>query len=371
MGEAQFSAMVLMAVLTITLSVLLPRKVSGDQMLNRSRWMMAGGTALMSIQFLLQYLLKLRMMGVTQAVMVNLLFFIPCSWLFTLSIFNLQHEGQIRRSIWWNGIVTWLVVVIVLIVAAFISGKSLLVDTPEMRIAEYISALAYCVMQVNYTFTLHRGSQQLTQALSNYYDYDTGDMLRWMKRSVLLLALVAIGAPFLIFSKGLLLFGYALIVFFTLYYLVFCFICYCVSNDSRRVSEAKANADETKMEEERSQVHTMTEEERRRIGLIVDDWIQKKGHLHSGITMQEAVREMQIPRYQLAAWLKTTEWELFNPWLTHLRIDEAKRQLKAHPDWSNDTIAQQCGFASRSYFQQVFKKQTDMTPAQYVRECKI
>ena len=42
MGEAQYSAMVLMAVLTITLSVLLPRKVSGDQMLNRSRWMMAG-----------------------------------------------------------------------------------------------------------------------------------------------------------------------------------------------------------------------------------------------------------------------------------------------------------------------------------------
>ena len=77
MGEAQFSAMVLMAVLTITLTVLLPRKVSGDQMLNRSRWMMAGGTALMSIQFLLQYLLKLRMMGVTQAVMVNLLFLFP------------------------------------------------------------------------------------------------------------------------------------------------------------------------------------------------------------------------------------------------------------------------------------------------------
>ena len=81
---------------------------------------------------------------------------------------------------------------------------------------------------------------------------------------------------------------------------------------------------------------------------------------------ETVVADMHIPRYQLAAWLKTTEWELFNPWLTHLRIEEAKRVMKEHPDWSNDAIANQCGFSSRTYFQNVFHKQTGMTPSEFV-----
>ena len=47
-------------------------------------------------------------------------------------------------------------------------------------------------------------------------------------------------------------------------------------------------------------------------------------------------------------------------------IEEAKILLKAHPDWSNDSIADACGFGSRSYFQTVFKENTGMTPAQFV-----
>lgn len=62
---------------------------------------------------------------------------------------------------------------------------------------------------------------------------------------------------------------------------------------------------------------------------------------------------------------------MFNPWLTSLRIDEAKRLLREHPDWSNDTIAQLCGFSSRSYFQNVFRKQTGITPAQFAHQPEI
>ena len=42
-----------------------------------------------------------------------------------------------------------------------------------------------------------------------------------------------------------------------------------------------------------------------------------------------------------------------------------------HPQWSNDIIAEQCGFGSRSYFQTVFKKQTGMTPSEFIKQNKI
>lgn len=98
----------------------------------------------------------------------------------------------------------------------------------------------------------------------------------------------------------------------------------------------------------------------------MSQWIADGGHLHSGITIQTAADEMKLPRYQLSAWLKTTEQELFSPWITHLRIEEAKRTMTMHPEWSNDIVAEQCGFGSRSYFQTVFRKQTGMTPMQFM-----
>ena len=54
-----------------------------------------------------------------------------------------------------------------------------------------------------------------------------------------------------------------------------------------------------------------------------------------------------------------------------LLIEEAKRQMLNHPEWSNDVIAEQCGFGSRSYFQTVFKKQTGMTPSEFIKQNKI
>ena len=81
--------------------------------------------------------------------------------------------------------------------------------------------------------------------------------------------------------------------------------------------------------------------------------------------MAQVVKEVGVPRHQLTLWLRGTEWELFNPWLTHLRLEEAKKQLVEHPGWSNDIIAEHCGFNSRSYFQTVFKKTTGLSPTEY------
>ena len=58
----------------------------------------------------------------------------------------------------------------------------------------------------------------------------------------------------------------------------------------------------------------------------------------------------------------------FNPWLAYLRVEEAKRQLKEHPDWSNDAIAQRCGFSDRTTLQRTFKEKTGMTPTQFIQE---
>jgi len=364
MEEMQFCAMVLMSLLTVTLIVLLPRQVATDQVLDRSRWLMAAGTLLMAVQFFLQYIYDFRDLGVTQAVMVNLVFFVPCASFFTMSIINLQRQGHVEKMIWIVGVAAWLAVVVMITVAAWTDGQPLLTDTVHMRTAEYLSGIVYTVMQLYYTVILYRGNIRLARALDNYYDYDTEGMLRWIRRSVFMLAIVAVGAPFLIFSTGLPLLVYSLMIFFSIYYLVFSFICYCVSTDAKQVSEASQDDIEMKIEED----EPITKEESERVEEAVKKWVRSGRYLENGITMKMAVREMDVPRYLLSAWLKTTEWELFNPWLAHLRVERACFLIQEHPDWNNDTIALQCGFSSRSYFQQIFKKHMGMTPAKYIKE---
>ena len=55
----------------------------------------------------------------------------------------------------------------------------------------------------------------------------------------------------------------------------------------------------------------------------------------------------------------------YSEWIANLRIEEAKRILREHLDWSNETIAQHCGFNDRSYFHKKFKEVVGMSPADY------
>ena len=50
--------------------------------------------------------------------------------------------------------------------------------------------------------------------------------------------------------------------------------------------------------------------------------------------------------------------------LTEIRLDNAKYNLK-HTDHSLNTIAQECGFASYSYFTSCFRKRLGITPGEY------
>lgn len=361
----QFAGIVLTGALTAMLVCLLPQWQTGDRVYSRSRWMMTAGTMLLPIQFLLQYTLHFRQMGVTQAVMVNLLFFVPSAICISMAVLYLLRQGRVARREWAVGIVTYLLVLIMLSWALITDGQPLLSDTPELRKAEMASAVLYLCMQIYYSSLDFWELRRLKRALAGYYDQEKKELIRWLYTSVTMLVVSAVLAPIAIFWSSQWLIIYSVTLFFTIFYCVISFYSYGLDHARQQaISAAEENAEEGGLNDE-TIVSMIDDADRLHVEQAVNRWLSKGGHLKSGITIQNVVSDMRIPRYQLTAWLKTTEWELFNPWLTHLRLEEAKRQIRLHPEWSNDTIAEHCGFSSRSYFQTVFRKQTGMTPAQY------
>ena len=337
-GEYQFSATLLMALLTLSLAFVLPLKVGLRDDVNRSRWLLATGSLLLTVHFYLQYRLGFRTAGnVDDSVFLNLLFFMPASWLINLSMLYLLRKGNLQLWEWLTGPIVYGVSLAILIAGKLWDGGWM-----TLKHAEYVVSTIYGITLLFYNVQEFFEFRRIKRALDKFYDHSMQDRIRWFGISLTLLALVALSSPML------------------------SFICFSVSESTYLISIAEEEEEnETIVLPESVNKNANSNNNNQRVEQAITKWLEKRGHLKTGITIQDAVDEMQIPRYLLVQWIKNTEFEVFSRWITHLRVEEAKRLLTAHSEYSNEAIAHECGFSSRSYFQKIFREQTGMTPVEY------
>lgn len=374
----QFTAVVLMVLLTMKLLFLRGRHIKSRQA-RQARRLMTGGTMLLALHFALQLTMGLRLMGVTQSVMLNLAMLIPASYFFARAVLLLQRHGELSLADRWAGPAVWLVTMAMLAVAALTDGQPLLSDTLELRMAEKAGAVLYMLMQGYYTWRHSSSLVAMRHALSDYYDRDTDGMLRWMQYSIIGLMLLALMVPMAIFGTGTWMLIIAFAIYFFLFYLVDSFCFYLTSPAPERIQAAEQNATEVKEEACREQAamssHKGTEEGTdaallspevtHEVEQAVEAWKARGGYCQTGLLQPQAAQDIGISRYRLTAWLHQRGVK-YTEWMAQLRVEEAKRTIAAHPDWGNDAVAQHCGFADRTVLQRTFKKIEGITPQKYM-----
>ena len=352
--------------MALALVMLLPKRVASNPVDNRSRWLMTAGLVLIGIQFLTQYIGDFRSTDATKAIIINIAFFIPSSALICLSILNLQRQGNLKTIEKWIWVPTWVIAMTLMITAAM--GQDLPNEdkSSQMLLAEIISSTLYGLTQLYYSYVQVKELKRMEEVLNNYYDRHRDDLLTWMKLNVAFLALMSLLVPVVIFASKWLLTCFGAILFTGLFYQWTCFCRYVISSDARYMS--KAEEDSTKVQNEtreNSNIITLSTETEQHIERSVNQWITNQNYLHKGLTNSDVAKEMKLPRYQLAYWIKKNGYSSYSNWVTTLRVNHAKSIIVAHPDWSNEAIANHCGI-SLSHFQKVFHEQTGMTPAQYI-----
>ena len=374
MEQMQFTAVVLMTLLTLKL-VLLPPKAMANFIVNRSRWVMVAGIVLLALQFLLQYIFKLRAMGVTQAVMLNLVLFIPASWMISVSLIYLQGWGNIKKLDKWIGGVIWVLAIIILAIAIIIDGQPLLSATSERHVAEVAASICFGFMMCYYAWRHWTNLRAIRRVLENYFDNDIDKMVQWMQLSIILLPIMALMVPVFIFADPFLLVIFGLMLIGGIFYMVDSFCSYVlsrgpakmraaeecsnISQEGAMVTDANGSSDVS------ANWGTLEGAALKRMEDAVAKWKDDGGHLKSGLTQPNAAKAMQVPRNLLSAWLKH-KGRRYNDWLADLRIEEAKHMLKEHPEWSNEYVAEHCGFSDRSYFQKKFKEKTGLSPTEFL-----
>lgn len=69
-------------------------------------------------------------------------------------------------------------------------------------------------------------------------------------------------------------------------------------------------------------------------------WVQHKGYLQLGVTIQDLSREIGINRTYLSNYINETYQSNFNGWLNDLRIEEAKQKIISSPEINLSDLAE-------------------------------
>ncbi|TGK19308.1 AraC family transcriptional regulator [Leptospira fluminis] len=83
------------------------------------------------------------------------------------------------------------------------------------------------------------------------------------------------------------------------------------------------------------------------------------------LTLTLLAGRLSLTPHQLSEYLNTEEGKTFFQILNEYRVEEAKHRIRTQPEETLLTIAYSSGFRSKSTFNEVFRKETGLTPSAY------
>ena len=353
---------------SLLLVVCVPRRSRKHAGFAYGRWLMAAGTTMVAVQFLLQRIGGFRHMGISQAVLWNLLLFMPACLIINMAVLHIQRRGSVSRREWLLGGAICGLNTLILITTLLADGVPFEEESKALTWAEYASAVLFMLMQCYYLQIHLKEYRRLQRAVDEYYDRERRDLLGWMLRSVNLLGMMAIMVPIAIFFQGMPLKVFSTFFFFCIAYCVISFYRYGISEDVVRVEESEDadNEEETTNNEKKTgEVDTLDNSVKEHIEKAMEQWKKSGAYREHNLTLSSVARQINIPQKQLRLWLRQSAYGKLATLVTTLRIEEAKSMLTGHPEWTIDYVADHCGFNSREYFHQVFLERTGTTPAKY------
>jgi AraC-like DNA-binding protein len=96
---------------------------------------------------------------------------------------------------------------------------------------------------------------------------------------------------------------------------------------------------------------------------------QKRPFLQLRYSIKDLSRDLQMPSYQLSAFLNQRLRVNFNDYLNRFRIEYCEELIKnkGNSKLNLQALATKCGFHNRNTFTAAFKKFTGKTPSEYTK----
>ena len=236
--------------------------------------------------------------------------------------------------------------------------------------------IPYLAQQIYYVRKFHQFHHECVQQMEHYYDEEQDARLKWINYSFY--GALTVGLLSLVASvSGLWMYTF-FIVLYTLFYTYMVVLVYnnklitkvilpAVNRPKPIEEEEEPDHNQHELTETMGTIpEGMTEEEYNQIFKErLSEWIANKGYLQKDLSVDDIANTMGIDRDYLRYYFRTYIHTDFRTWRSELRIEESKRLMTDHPEYTFTRIAEIVGFNHRANFFNQFVKVEGMTPTEW------
>lgn len=136
------------------------------------------------------------------------------------------------------------------------------------------------------------------------------------------------------------------------------------ADDNADVSQpmADGNADESASNKAPEQ---LSPEMVRVVEAALAAWCAEKNFRDTTVNMVKLSQSIGVVRHTLSIYFDQYLHTTFRIWLSDIRFKEAQDYIKAHPEYTNESVSSACGFTSRSQLYKIFSDRMGMTPREW------
>ena len=320
------------------------------------RWCVIAALLLLAFHYFLQIHFGFRTQGPDVGALINTLFYPPATYVFSYSFVRLAGRRSYQRRF-----ITVASISMLLIIGCFIGGY-MHYGSLHMPVALYIMGACFFT-SILFCFLSPRKEILRTQRLA---DEESGQMqvqfnLFLGTASTLLYVASLVMSISIYFTPLLFIVGILNLVAMLFFVVSFIALGFNINNVSQILNTEieEENTTDNKVNEDNNKT-LMDEEQKAFIKNLLDNWQQQHGFATTELNSITLATRLNIPKRLIIQYLREVEGKTFRVWLSDLRLEEAKKLILAHPDYTNETIAESCGF-SRSHLQVKFKEATGLT----------
>ena len=333
-----------------------------------SRRLMGTALLILAANYSVHYFFSIRLRDLNATVLMNLVTYFLCYWLFSSAMMQLLDNHYVNRQCVFRHLSMWLVY-------TFLAGTVLLCfSEPTVQkwgtVVLAVWLVAYGLfLSVRLLQTYYRSIKMF----ENTHSDDIGAYIRWL--SIFTYWAIGFGV-----SCALLTFLPDEYVFIWILSSVpFYIYLYCCYQNYMLFYEKVENA----LLEDQAMQETLdcplaspanpedTPAYYADIARRITEWIDGEGYRQPGVTLSELSIHFGTNRTYLSAYINSVYQVSFRDWITDLRIEYAKRMMEEQPQLKNQEIAELSGFLSLSHFIRTFSEKEGCSPARWRKKNRV
>lgn len=337
----------------------------------KSRWSLVAAAVLLMIHYGLQMACGFRARSDDAGVIVNILFYTPVAFLVSHSILNLECEKRRRRR--------YDLLFVILFVATLVAFGSgwLTRNSLYMPYEQMVLHTLYLVSMIVSIFipiiVIHRNRSRVEAETGG----DIMPYVRYTWAGYLLFSCTSLALVGAIMWRPLLfVVGPAVLLSAVIFNMSFVAMGYNLApidevltdvadDDVADDAQLMADGDADELASGNAVPEQLSPEMVCVVEAALAAWCAEKNFRDTTVNMVKLSQSIGVVRRTLSIYFDQHLHTTFRIWLSDIRFKEAQDYIKAHPEYTNESVSSACGFTSRSQLYRIFSARTGMTPREW------